>query len=89
VFPAIPKIVLIEQLGLLARTKAARLTVRASSASHCPTMPDHHRHATTNKLLQVRALPPHHALEDAVELHQCAITRDLHRRQIGAYFPSG
>src|SRR6266853_859495 len=79
VFPAIPKIVLIEQLGLLAphqgRQAHGTRVFRIPLAHHARiTIGD----ATTNKLIQVRALPPHHALEDAVELHQCAITRDLH-----------
>src|SRR4030095_9034736 len=79
VFTAIPEIVLIENLGLLPPRQG-----RESHGTRAFSIPlAHHaritiRDATNDKLIQVRALPAHHALHDAVELHQRGLTRDLH-----------
>src|SRR5882762_252251 len=76
VFPAIPKIVLIEQLGLLAphqgRQAHGTRVFRIPLAHHARiTIGD----ATTNKLIQVRALPPHHALASNALTNEAAVIR--------------
>src|SRR6266850_949833 len=79
VFPAIPEIVLIEERQLFAPHE----TIQGHGACILSLQLSKHlgltiRDTAYDKLMQVRALPPHYALQDMVQLCQRRLTGDLH-----------